>query len=75
MTLKITTLIENKPGEHKALKHEHGLILYIEKEDCRILFDTGQSSSFMHNAEQMQIDLSRLEIITMNPKKDKYECA
>jgi len=66
MTLKITTLIENKPGEHKVLKYEHGLSLYIEKEDCRILFDTGQSSSFIHNAEHMQIDLARLDYVVLS---------
>ncbi|MFH2092138.1 MAG: MBL fold metallo-hydrolase [Pseudomonadota bacterium] len=66
MTLKITTLIENQPGEHKALIHEHGLSLYIEKDDCRILFDTGQSTAFLHNARQMKIDLGRLDYVVLS---------
>lgn len=66
MTLKITTLIENKPGEHKALKHEHGLSMYIEKDGSKILFDTGQSSAFMYNAEQMNIDLARLDSVVLS---------
>ena len=66
MTLKITTLIENNPGEHKALMHEHGLSLYIEKDDCRILFDTGQSPAFLQNARQMKIDLGRLDYVALS---------
>jgi 7,8-dihydropterin-6-yl-methyl-4-(beta-D-ribofuranosyl)aminobenzene 5'-phosphate synthase len=66
MTLKITTLIENQPGEHKALMHEHGLSLYIEKDDCRILFDTGQSAAFLHNAKQMKIDLGQLDYVALS---------
>ncbi len=66
MTLKITTLIENKPGEHKALKYEHGLSLYIEKDGSKILFDTGQSSAFIHNAEQMNIDLGQLDSVVLS---------
>ncbi len=32
MTVKITTLIENNPGANPALKNEHGLSFFIEKE-------------------------------------------
>lgn len=66
MSLKITTIIENNPGEHKALLNEHGLSLYIEKDDCKILFDTGQSSAFLHNARQMKIDLGKLDYVALS---------
>ena len=46
MSVKITTLIENSPGEHKALVTEHGISFFIEKDGCHVLFDTGQSGTF-----------------------------
>lgn len=63
MSLKITTLIENSPGEHLALKHEHGVAFYIEKDGHKLLFDTGQSGAFLENAEQLRVDLSDLEYV------------
>ena len=66
MSLKITTLIENTPGEHLALKHEHGISFYIEKDGHKILFDTGQSGSFLYNADQLRIQLSDLEFVVLS---------
>ena len=39
--MKITTLIENRSRKESELKGEHGVSLYIEVNDKRILFDTG----------------------------------
>ncbi|MBN2428207.1 MAG: MBL fold metallo-hydrolase [Deltaproteobacteria bacterium] len=66
MAVKITTLIENSPGEHHALKTEHGLSFCIEKDGHCILFDTGQSGAFIDNAEQLRIDLSALEHVILS---------
>jgi 7,8-dihydropterin-6-yl-methyl-4-(beta-D-ribofuranosyl)aminobenzene 5'-phosphate synthase len=66
MTLKITTLIENNPGEHKALAHEHGLSFFVETDHTRILFDTGQSGKFLANADLLNIDLSRLDSVMIS---------
>lgn len=66
MTLKITTLIENNPGEHKALIHEHGLSFFIETDDASILFDTGQSGAFLANAGLLNIDLGRLDSVVIS---------
>lgn len=66
MALKITTLIEDTMGEHLALKNEHGISFYIEKDGHKILFDTGQSGTFLENAEQLQIDLSDLEYVILS---------
>ena len=66
MVLKITTLIEDTMGEHLALKNEHGISFYIEKDGHKILFDTGQSGTFLENAEQLQIDLSDLEHVILS---------
>lgn len=66
MAVKITTLVENSPGANPVLKNEHGLSFFIEKDDQRILFDTGQSSAFLHNAEQLQVDLSNLDYVVLS---------
>ena len=66
MAVKITTLIENSPGEHHALKTEHGLSFCIEKDGRKILFDTGQSGAFIDNAAQLQIDLSDVDYVVLS---------
>ncbi len=45
--LRITTLIENSPGEHHGLATEHGISFCVEKDGHMILFDTGQSGAFL----------------------------
>jgi 7,8-dihydropterin-6-yl-methyl-4-(beta-D-ribofuranosyl)aminobenzene 5'-phosphate synthase len=66
MALKITTLIEDTPGEHLALQYEHGLSFFIEKDKFRMLFDTGQSGAFLSNAQQLNIDLSRIDCVALS---------
>ncbi|MCK5672318.1 MAG: MBL fold metallo-hydrolase [Spirochaetales bacterium] len=66
MGLRITTLIENTKGEHLALKSEHGISFFIEKDGHKLLFDTGQSGTFLENAEQLQTDLSNLEYVVIS---------
>lgn len=64
--IRITTLIENSPGEHLALRHEHGLSFCIETETHRLLFDTGQSGLFIKNADELRIDLSSLDFVVLS---------
>lgn len=63
---RITTLIENSPGEHLALRSEHGLSFCIETGRHMVLFDTGQSGAFMANAAQLRIDLGRLDYVILS---------
>lgn len=65
MNLKIITLIEDTPGSSK-LYYEHGLSLYIEAGDIKILFDTGQSGNFIKNAEHLNIDLKNLNYVILS---------
>jgi 7,8-dihydropterin-6-yl-methyl-4-(beta-D-ribofuranosyl)aminobenzene 5'-phosphate synthase len=51
--MKISILTDNHPGTH--LPAEHGLSYLIEHDGKRLLFDTGQSSMFLRNAEAMHI--------------------
>ncbi|HOF87454.1 MAG TPA: MBL fold metallo-hydrolase [Armatimonadota bacterium] len=53
----VTVLIENTttaPG----LQSQHGLSLWLEAGDARLLIDTGQDGSFLQNAQEMPIDLA-----------------
>ncbi len=66
MNFKITTLIENNPDENNFLLSEHGLSLYIETDEMKILFDTGQSGDFIENAEKLNVDLSDLKYVVLS---------
>jgi 7,8-dihydropterin-6-yl-methyl-4-(beta-D-ribofuranosyl)aminobenzene 5'-phosphate synthase len=63
---RITTLIENTQGEHLALLCEHGLSFCVETEGCKLLFDTGQSGNFIANAEQLRIELGKLDFVVLS---------
>lgn len=66
MELKITTLIENMPDNEGALIAEHGLSLYIEFRQKKILFDTGQSGDFMKNANILKKSMQDLDLIIIS---------
>lgn len=63
--MRITTLVENTVSKSELLA-EHGLSLLLETDDETILFDTGQSCVFVHNAEKMGIDLSKVDKIVLS---------
>ena len=48
--VKVTTIMDNKRGEHKALVAEHGLSFLVETEKSKILFDFGAGKSACENA-------------------------
>jgi 7,8-dihydropterin-6-yl-methyl-4-(beta-D-ribofuranosyl)aminobenzene 5'-phosphate synthase len=43
------------------LGHEHGLSLYIDTGDRKILFDTGASDLFLDNGRKMQVNISDVD--------------
>jgi 7,8-dihydropterin-6-yl-methyl-4-(beta-D-ribofuranosyl)aminobenzene 5'-phosphate synthase len=61
----IKVLAENT-SEGASIGHEHGLSLYIETGNRRILFDTGASSLFARNAQAMGVDLSRVDFAILS---------
>lgn len=63
--MKISVLVENTSSEQEILS-EHGLSLYIETEEHKILFDTGQSDAFAENADRMGIDLSKADMAILS---------
>lgn len=58
--IRFTFLSENKT-EHPACNAEHGLSIYIETEEKKILFDTGASNLFYTNARHCNVDLTKVE--------------
>ena len=63
--LKVHVLTDNRVSK-RGLLAEHGLSLWIEKYDKTILFDTGQSSVFCHNAKAMGISLEVADYIVIS---------
>ncbi len=57
--MKFTVLIDDKPVD--GFQSEHGLALYAEVGDKKILLDTGASDSFLSNAEKLGIDISDVD--------------
>lgn len=69
--MKIVTLIENRTQQENLLP-EHGLSLYIETENRKILFDTGASGSFANNAQKLGIDLSSVDLVVLSHGHDDH---
>ncbi|MGI5836929.1 MAG: MBL fold metallo-hydrolase, partial [Chloroflexota bacterium] len=65
MRVKITTLAENSVGKIGTIA-EHGLSMLLELDDLCVLLDAGPSSSTVHNARFMDIDLSRVSHIVLS---------
>lgn len=63
--MRIVTLIENLVYK-MGLIAEHGLAIYIETENKKILFDTGQSGSFLKNARQLDISIADIDILVLS---------
>ena len=63
--MKIVTLVENTVYK-KNLLAEHGLSFFIETDNRRILFDTGQSDAFIHNAGVLGIDLTTIDALVLS---------
>ncbi len=63
MILKV--LAENTALNDEFL-YEHGLSLYIETKNHKILFDMGQSDAFVKNAEKLKLDLKEVDIAVLS---------
>ena len=63
--MKITVLTDNRASGREILA-EHGLSVWIEHDDWRILFDTGQSDVYLRNAAVKGIDVSSADCIVLS---------
>jgi 7,8-dihydropterin-6-yl-methyl-4-(beta-D-ribofuranosyl)aminobenzene 5'-phosphate synthase len=60
----ITVLVDDDPGER--LTAEHGLSLWLETADSRILFDTGQGGALAANARKLGVPLGEADVIVIS---------
>ena len=63
--MKVITLFENRTIS-KEYKSKHGLSLYIETANHKILFDTGTDESFAYNARKLGINLEEIDIVVIS---------
>lgn len=63
--MKILTLIENLVYQ-RGLMAEHGLAIYIETENRKILFDTGQTGLFLRNAVALGIAIEDIDTLVLS---------
>jgi len=63
--MTVTVLAENTTCQ-EGITAQHGLSLYIETGDVRILFDMGQDDTFLHNAQKLGIDLSKVDVAVIS---------
>ncbi|MCB2299264.1 MBL fold metallo-hydrolase [Clostridium tagluense] len=63
--MKVITLFENRTIS-KEYKCKHGLSLYIETANHKILFDTGTDQSFAYNASKLGVNLEDIDIAVIS---------
>ena len=70
--MQITVLTENtisknlSPTLSEKLKAEHGLSLFIETKNHKILFDMGQTNLFLENAKNLNINLEKVDFAVLS---------
>ena len=63
--MKIAMLLENNKID-KTYKNEHGLSIYIEFGEHKILFDTGPSNTYLKNAAKMGVNVAEIDTIIIS---------
>lgn len=63
--LKLTILVENTVRQCGLLA-EHGLSIWLENDQNKVLFDAGQTDVFVRNAAQLGIDLKQAQSIVLS---------
>jgi 7,8-dihydropterin-6-yl-methyl-4-(beta-D-ribofuranosyl)aminobenzene 5'-phosphate synthase len=61
----VKALVENT-SISKDIGSEHGLSLYIESNNRKILFDVGASELFLENARKMNVDISDVDYLIIS---------
>ncbi len=63
--MRICVLTEDR-ALSPAFGREHGLSLHVEAAGRRLLFDMGKTELFLRNAEQLGVDVSRVELAVLS---------
>jgi len=60
--MRLKVLSDNRKL-HDVLEKEHGLCIYLETGKYKCLLDVGASGKFIHNAEQMEIEIEDIDYV------------
>jgi len=63
-SMEVTILVDNRAAD--GLVDEHGLSIWIEAGDRKVLFDTGQGSALPTNAASLHVDLKETDAIVLS---------
>lgn len=63
--MKVEILSENRTNDPECLA-EHGLSVYIEIGERKILFDLGASDLYQQNAKRMKVDLEQVDTVVIS---------
>ena len=63
--MKIVTLMEDTCAYPECC-FEHGLSVYIETKNHKILMDTGATNAFIHNAAKLGVDLEKVDTVILS---------
>ena len=63
--MKVITLTENTSLQ-EDLRAEHGLSLYVQTGNRKLLFDCGQTGLFKENAEKLGVDLGQVDTMVLS---------
>ncbi len=63
--MRVVTLLDNN-SLNEELRSAHGLSLYIEHNNKKILFDIGPANEYLKNAEQLNIDISDIDCLIIS---------
>ncbi len=69
--MKVVTLVENTACREN-LCFEHGLSLYLETENHKILFDAGQTAAFADNACKLGVNLQEVDFAVLSHGHDDH---
>ena len=65
--MNVTVLSENTKPKKSNLKTEHGLSLLIEKDNYKVLFDTGGPiGTAIQNAKLLNLELSQVDAVVIS---------
>lgn len=63
--MKINVIIEDTCGNSKCIS-EHGLSIYVETKQHKILVDTGATDAFLKNAGELGIDITKVDTVIVS---------
>lgn len=63
--MRIITVIEDTRGDAEC-SYEHGLCVYVETKNHKLLLDTGATAAFADNADKLGIDLTQIDAVVLS---------